>query len=168
MKERLEEFAAEVVSFERWLLEGTDTGAECARSALVHLVNLYRAGLRLPAEWSSDLEDDHDVAPMSDEQWERGRRALSRLPFDAYSQIFNPTVVPADEPVVGSLCDDLGDVYRELGTGLRAYENDDSSGARWEWSFGFHSHWGAHATSAIRALHWWLVENASDRLASRE
>lgn len=33
-----------------------------------------------------------------------------------------------------------------------------AGGRFWEWSFGFRTHWGEHATGAIRALHWYLFE----------
>jgi hypothetical protein len=35
----------------------------------------------------------------------------------------------------------------------------------WEWEFGFETHWGEHATNAIRALYWLLynhIENKKD------
>jgi hypothetical protein len=38
--------------------------------------------------------------------------------------------------------------------------------ATWEWSFSLHSHWGAHAKGAIRALHRWLVDQARSARAA--
>jgi hypothetical protein len=97
--------------------------------------------------------------------WHKAYEASRRLPLDYYSEIFDPTVVPAEAPVTGSVSDDLADIYRDVVTGLRAYKRGDRAGAIWEWSFGLHSHWGAHAIGAIRALHWWLRNNAPNRLS---
>jgi hypothetical protein len=82
--------------------------------------------------------------------------------------VFDPLSVPPDEPVVGSLSDDLCDVYREVVSGLREYEAGRRAQAVWEWGFGLRHHWGKHATGAIRALHRWLAANASDRLAAED
>jgi hypothetical protein len=67
---------------------------------------------------------------------------------------------------MGFLADDLGDIYRDVTTGLRAFQAGHILQARWEWGFHFQHHWGEHATSAIRALHSWLEANSPDRLIS--
>jgi hypothetical protein len=132
----------------------------------VRLLGLYRAALGLPPPWSEDFEGGTDIERLSDEEWRRAKNAAGRLPIDLYSEVFNSTVVPAEEPVAGSVSDDLADIHRDVRTGLRAYEAGTRAAAVWEWSFGLHSHWGSHATSAVRTLHWWLVENAIERLSS--
>ncbi len=161
-------FADEALAFELWLLAGKDEGADAARECLIRLLELYRAGLALPPEWSDDLEDREDTPRVSDEDWRKAYRAAARLPLDNYSEVFDPTEVPDDEPVIGSLADDLADIYRDVVTGLRAHERGDRANAVWEWSFGLRSHWGAHATGAVRALHWFLTNQAPDRLSDRE
>jgi hypothetical protein len=163
----IDAFAIEASRFERWLLEGTDRDADAAREALTRLLGLYRAALDLPSAWSDELEREGEVERASHTEWQRAYDASRRLPIDRYSNIFNPTVVPPEEPVNGSVSDDLADIYRDIATGLRAYESGKRSAAAWEWSFHLYAHWGAHATSAIHALHWWLAENAIDRVDSR-
>lgn len=163
----VEKFAHEVAAFERWLFSGTDHEADAARECLIRLLELYRAGIDLPPEWSDELQGRADVEPVGDAEWRKAYEASRRLPLDHYSDNFDPTIVPADAPVIGSVSDDLADIYREVVTGLRAYNRGDRAGAIWEWSFGLHSHWGMHATGAMRALHWWLCNNAPDRLRSR-
>lgn len=160
-------FAAQAKVFEHWLLDGTDAQGDAAREALVRLWALYAAGLELPDSSSAELASANDVERLSDDEGLRALEACKRLPFDTYSEIYNPTIVPPEEPVVGSLSDDLTDIYRDVAAGLRAYEKGERAAAVWEWRFGLHSHWGAHATNAIRALHWWLVENAPEKM-SRE
>jgi len=103
----VEKFAREAAAFERWLLSGTDREADAARECLIRLLELYRAGMELPPEWSDELEGRADVERVGD------------------------------------------------------------AAAVWEWSFGLHAHWGAHATGAMRAPHWWLCDNSANRLPSR-
>jgi Domain of unknown function (DUF5063) len=60
----------------------------------------------------------------------------------------------ASEAVLLPLADDLTDVWRDLKQGLLALDAgallDDVT---WEWRFGFYTHWGRHATEALRAVH---------------
>jgi hypothetical protein len=154
----VETFAGEAAAFERWLLSGSDRGADAAREALFRLLGLYRAGLELPQAWSAELEGRAEVEVVTDAEWRRAYAAAGRLPVDYYGEVFEPLVVPPEVPVVGSVSDDLADIYRDVVTGLRAYERGDRAGAVWEWRFGLTSHWGAHATGAIRVLHAWLCE----------
>ena len=163
----IEAFAAQAELFERWLVGATDTHGDAVREALVRLLGLYGAGLQLPGEWTDELETAGDVERLTDDDWRRALEASRRLPFDLYSDIYNPTIVPSEQQVVGSISDDLTDIYRDVVAGLRAYKKGERAAAAWEWSFGLHSHWGTHATSAIRALHWWLAENAIDKMSAR-
>jgi hypothetical protein len=157
-------FADEAAAFERWLLYGTDREADGARECLIRLLELYRAGIGLPPEWSDELEGRADVERVGDADFRGAYEASRRLPLDLYSAGFDPTVIDADAPVAGSLSLDLAEIYGDVATGLRAYQRGDRAGAVWEWSFNLHAHWGAHATGAMRALHWWLCNNAPGRL----
>ena len=159
----IERFAVAEADFEHWIVNGTDEGPDAAREALIQLLRLYPYGLELPEAWSDDLVDRSDVESLAEEEWRKAVAGCERLPLNFYSAVFNPLKATDVAPVTGSIADDLADIYRNIASGLRAYELGDRAGAVWEWSFGLHSHWGAHATSAIRALHWWLSENASDR-----
>lgn len=158
-------FANAAAAFELWLLAGTDEGAEAARACLIRLLELYRAGLHLPSDRSLDADESQCVERFSDQEWRRAFDAAKRLPLDLYSKVFDPAEVPAEAPVVGSLADDLADVYRDVVTGLREYDRGNRAEAIWQWSFCLRTHWGAHATAAIRALHEWLSRNAPDRLS---
>lgn len=88
-----------------------------------------------------------------------GRRAEKRRPtsldfgdFDFYYVVFNP--YEDSQPVGGSLEDDFLDIYQDLQTGLALWETEASRlNAIWHWRFLFDTHWGNHASSALRALH---------------
>ena len=158
-------FAKQAAFFQDWLLSGTDQESDSARECLIRLLELYLAGIQLPPEWSDELEGRADVESISNEEWLSAVEATRRLPLDFYKQVFDPTEITSQGPVMGSLSDDLADIYRDVVTGLRAYEHGELAEAVWEWSFGLHIPWGAHATSAILALYWWLCNNSPNHLS---
>jgi hypothetical protein len=133
------------------------------------LPRLYVHGLELPHtnvlfSDSGQVEEELDAAhqipeyvPDPDagdiEEWrtlfhaltdELGTHCNYREVFDPYSE--------DEEEVTGSLADDLADIYRELRSGLRKWKRGQTGAALWDWRFGFESHWGEHATGALRAL----------------
>jgi hypothetical protein len=70
---------------------------------------------------------------------------------DSYRKVFDPWKM--DEPLYGSISDDLADIWRDLKQGLAAQPNDDSSNAICEWRLSFLQHWGPnHATPLLRPL----------------
>ena len=162
----VDRFAAETAAFREWALNGNDQEEWAARGALVCLTRLYLAALELPPAWNEELADQPDAVRVGDEECRTVAAACRRLPFDLYGEVFDSLPVPPEEPVVGSLTDDITDIYRDVITGLREYESGRRAQAVWEWGFGLRHHWGEHATGAIRALHCWLAGNAFDRLAA--
>lgn len=72
---------------------------------------------------------------------------------DLYWEVFDPRDL--SDPVAGSLLDDLADIYRDLRRGLHILSTGSPDDAMWEWRFSFDTHWGNHATDAIRVLHRW-------------
>lgn len=121
-----------------------------ARDCLADLV--LKAG-RLPQGDADgpEVTDDGTVAP--------GWPGFEEL--DIYWEVFDP--YENDEPVAGSLSDDMLDVYRDLRRGLRAYDAGQVGVAVWEWRFHFDQHWGDHAVDALRAL-----QRACRRLGDQE
>lgn len=88
------------------------------------------------------------------DEWHRLFRSLRRKlgTCDQYWKFFNPFV--KDKPVLGSLADDLADIYGDIRPGLQLYKHGSSDAKRtaiWNWRFHI-SHWGRHATGALRAL----------------
>jgi hypothetical protein len=164
----VERFATEAAVFQQWARDGTDSGAQAARQALIRITRLYLSALDLPPAWSEELADQPDVERVGDEEWRIVFAAAARLPLSAYGEVFDPTVTPPEEPVIGNLADDIADIYRDVVSGLRAYQAGRRAAAVWEWGFGLRIHWGEHATGAIRALHGWLAANAFDLLAAHD
>lgn len=164
--EPVEKFTNEAAAFEHWLLHGTESGGAAVRECLRRLLALLAAGIELPPARADGLADRDETEPVSDAEWRMAYEAAQRLPVDYYGEVYDPTLIPPDEPGVGSIADDLADIFRDVVGGLRMYRRGDLAGAVWEWSFGLRAHWGAHATSAVRALYWWSRENAGDTLSA--
>ncbi len=160
----VERFAAEAELFSQWAEAGSESGAAAARSGLLRLTRLYSAALELPncAGGSDEVPD----VRVDNAEWNAVFGHAVRLPFDYYGEVFNPLLVPAEEPVVGSIADDIADIYRDVVTGLRHFRAGRRDEALWEWTFSLQSHWGAHVTSAIRVLHCWLTTNDPARLSA--
>jgi hypothetical protein len=110
------------------------------------LADLYAAGLRLPA-----VEQPDDQAPgvgSTAPRWE----GLGDLTF--YWEVGDPYQWEA--PVVGSLSDDLLEIYHDLKRGLSTFEEGGDASiasAVWEWRSNFAKHWGEHTVDALRTLH---------------
>lgn len=118
---------------------------ERLRTAAALLAELYSAVLQLP-----DMEplDSLSAGPAdSQPEWPGFGE------FDGYWEVFDP--YEQAEPLMGSLSDDVLDVYRDLRRGLRIYDSDGPNAvpdAVWEWQFHREAHWGDHAVDALRAL----------------
>jgi hypothetical protein len=147
------------------------------------LLQIYRAlpdiiaeAVRLPEiEFDEGDEDDglgpgaaakDEPAKKDSGEWARLFESLKEKLGDAnlYWHIFNPTKI--EEPIYGSLADDIADIYGDLRKGLVLTKQGGKMAeeAIWEWRFGFYSHWGHHALSALRTLH----EVLNDRLVGLE
>ncbi len=76
---------------------------------------------------------------------------------DVYHFVFDPASRDDHESIPGTLSDDLASVYMDLKEQFNLYNSDEVSDVReaiWHWRFSFASHWGHHATGALRAVHW--------------
>jgi hypothetical protein len=129
------------------------------------LAELYAAALVLPTtSVLFDPADDDDVESPESEQPDPDRadnpelqRALAPLcemlgQRAFYREIFDPFDASEVE-VMGSLSDDLQDIYRDVRSGLLKWDRGEAGAALWEWRFNFEGHWGEHTTSALRALY---------------
>lgn len=114
-------------------------------AARQRLLSLYDAGSRLP-HVEPPAGVDAGPNPGAPEGW------IGFDKFETYWEVFDPYV--DDAPVVGSLSDDLLDVYFDVRRGLELWDREvPMSAAIWEWRFHFDIHWGDHAIDALRALH---------------
>jgi hypothetical protein len=70
--------------------------------------------------------------------------------------------------VVGDLADDLVDIYRDVSAGSAFHDAGCVDDAIWQWGFSFQTHWGKHASSAIRALHCYLSQEDPSSLSGSD
>jgi hypothetical protein len=124
------------------------------------VVALISAVLALPPGSPETAAPD-----ISNDEYQHIFRRFGALPFNFYSQCFNPLVVPAEEPVVADLADDLADIWRDVKAGLLLYESGEPESAVWHWSNHYSFHWGHHATAALYALQSWFSYVGDDDLA---
>lgn len=109
--------------------------------AIRHLCALLEDATELPSGLEgTDAEVERVAAPDFD---------LGAV--DLYYAVADPFV--RDELVVGSLMDDLADIYVDLREGIDLLAAGYASDALWHWRFNHDSHWGDHAVGALGALH---------------
>jgi hypothetical protein len=121
-----------------------------ARQLASALGELYAAATQLPHRSPADVATEPAAPPDSTAV----RHALQAVfgELDRYWTVFDPG--HRDEPVEASLADDLADVYSDVKQGLMVLdETGDMDEATWHWRDSFWSHWGRHATEALRAMH---------------
>jgi Domain of unknown function (DUF5063) len=119
------------------------------------LARLYAAALDLPDIAVSD--DDPDAPDIPSESRRNITSSFADLPFQMYWEVFDPIV--EEEPVCGDVTDDLTDIYLDVKSGLALFDQGSEAAAVWHWRLLFRSHWGHHATSALRAVHCWMVSH---------
>ena len=132
-------------------------------SALRRVSALYSAALELPIPFAMGTPDA--VAEVDPPLEAQVTARVAGVKPQVYWEVFDPLHDPAEEPVVGSIADDIGDIYRDVARGLVLFELGERAEALWEWGFNFRTHWGAHATGAMRALHAYLAMEDPDGLS---
>jgi hypothetical protein len=136
------------------LLEGASalSAYQLAREVAVILPELYRLGLLLPdVNPKTERPIDGTVSHDKVAELRRGIQGIFGK-LDLYREIFDAYENPDDEPVIGSVGDDLSSIYGELQDGLVAFVVSPEE-AVWHWKFGFINHWGRHLVSALRSIH---------------
>ena len=120
------------------------------------LARLYVQALELDAP--SDYDPDIEFERVDDEEWKTVFKRGAALPFQYYSSYFDPSIIPPEDHEIGDLSDDIADIYRDLSAALALYDAGNEAEAQWELHFSFTTHWGRHASGAIRALHCWYAD----------
>ena len=151
-------FSEEARRFIDWADGSASPQKLSAAVALRRVVALYAAALALPQPWSEGVSIASAAEPALAERLQVVRTRAAAFALQHYSEIFSPLVQPLEPPVVGDLADDLVDIYRDVATGLCLYDAGGIDDALWQWGFRFQTHWGEHASSAIRALHCYLAK----------
>ncbi|HVE41456.1 MAG TPA: DUF5063 domain-containing protein [Planctomycetota bacterium] len=117
------------------------------------LPRLYAGAVHLPRRNSSGRVK---ARRLSRKEWQALFMSLGRkLGRECcYWECFNPYV--REELMAGSLADDFADIYRDIKPGLVSYDAGSTTSqeaAVTEWRSAMLSHWGHHATGALRVLH---------------
>jgi len=161
-----ERFSLEARRFVDWADGSASPDTLKAPLALRRVVALYAAALDLPQPWSEGVSAEPPASPAMEQRWSAVRARAAAIPLQHYSEIFSPLMLPPEAPVVGDLADDIADIYRDVANGLALYDAGCVDDAIWQWGFSFQSHWGEHASSAIRALHCYLSQEDPSGLSS--
>ena len=80
-----------------WVDAPHSSPREMGKQALTLLLRLYSAAITL--EDVSCNNADKEIGRLSHEQWRRVYERGSSLPFGYYEELFNPHVVPPEQPV---------------------------------------------------------------------
>ncbi len=142
-----EEFVAFVKEYIA-LIEGAADlwgGALLSRVSVL-LPHIYALGMTIP-----DLEPETEF-PISYVGPEVPATLLEKLEkYDSYYETLDP--VTGKDVVVGSLSDDLADIYEGLKGPLDAYREDRQKDALWQWRFNLRGRCGDQLVNALRAVH---------------
>lgn len=118
-------------------------------TAIRFLLELTACALDLP---EVEVEDgDEDGERPSHDAWQSVFRRFTPVPASYYATC-DPEELVDGSPVVGDVHDDLADTWRDLRHGLDLHRAGRVDAACWHWRFSFRSHWGWHATEALRVL----------------
>jgi hypothetical protein len=164
MTDQLETFAAEARIFCNWAT-GADGTPMTVASAVRRVSSVYAAALNLPPPFTESTSTASREFELPSDAVQPVAIRAAELPLQVYWEIYDPLEEPRGEPVIGSVADDIGDIYLDVARGLLAFDSGDRDEALWEWGFGFQSHWGRHAVDVIRALHWYLSSEQPDGLS---
>lgn len=153
--EEVAAFRDAAIEYCNWA-EGPTAGPDEEAAAAVALVSaLLHHMQNLPKVEPGGLAE-HTILQKGDETlWIYKRFAV--LPFQYYSEVWDPLEVPGAESVTGDIADDLMEIYIDLKQGLVYIGQQQVEEAVFYWRFTFGAHWGRHATSALRVLHCHLV-----------
>jgi hypothetical protein len=153
--ENVKAFAEVARRYCNWAEEEASGGpVNDMRSAYYLLVELHMAILNFPEISSPGRESSVEEACGNRDCV---RHRLGKLPINFYWTIFNP--LAEEEPVCGSLIDDMEDIYCDLSRGSVLFEAGLIEEAAWEWRFNFSIHWGLHLMDAQRIMFKWLSDN---------
>jgi len=124
-----------------------------ALTAMLLLSALYHRALYLPE--TTPQSPIHDV--KSGKYGEAPSKGIyerfKTMPLTQYTELYDPTLLESQEPVIGDIAEDLRDIHADLKDGVLQYEQGLVANAAFIWRSMFGLHWGRHVLSALRALH---------------
>ena len=81
------------------------------------------------------------------------KRTLLGMFTGYYRNVFDAAPDGTEEPILGSVVDDLAGVYDDLSDGLVLYDNGYPLKAQHHWHVMYRLHWGLHATGDLVAIY---------------
>lgn len=126
------------------------------------LLELYTCGHNFD-EIELKYSDVHSRNEVKIKFENRNKSIISKLnENEFYWEVFDPINPDMEnEPIKGSLSDDLSDIYHDLKIELEKINtntNEAIEDAFWQMKFSFRNHWGNHCIDALRALHYLCYE----------
>ena len=117
---------------------------------------LFRSAVILPSVYSlvmilADVDPSTDEPEIYDGASMMGIILEKIGKYDNYSEIFDP--IFENEMVVGSLSDDLADIYADLKGPMISFESGRENDAIWQWKFNVKTHCGDHLVDSLRVIH---------------
>jgi hypothetical protein len=125
----------------------------CERPVFVRLCFSLISKLLSEAMELPEVERKLDAGSVSDERYNEIAQFVKAkfIDDDYYTMMFDPYEIAA-EPVVGSLSDDLADIWRGIKSGLEALNKGGLEDAVAQWRSSFAEQWGDQATQVLRPL----------------
>lgn len=120
------------------------------------LAELYALAWQLPEE--HDFAETTEVSHASQDEWQAIHQATG---LSYYREVWDTSDLQCKDIIIRDLAEDIADIYRELRYGLDYYQRETENDVRhavWCWRFDL-AHWGYHAVSALKELHWTLYVN---------
>ncbi|MCD4768707.1 MAG: DUF5063 domain-containing protein [Bacteroidales bacterium] len=117
---------------------------------------LYSKSLSLPRV-EPMMEESHEKS-VTEEEWQAiDERIVVKLgEADDFPEVFDNRVSESELPVIGSIAENLADIFQDLKDYLVVYSmgtTDLMNDALWECKENFRLSWGQKLLSALRAVH---------------
>lgn len=157
MKAEADAFGKIARRFVDWL-DRAATGSAAPAELHEILGALQAAAARLPDRFQEEQLSEDSPEVDHKEAHQKARLAARKLPFNAYSTVFDALNESAPTSIMTTIEDDLGDICADLMKGLLPYDEGRFSEAVWQWRFLYWAHWGRHAVHAQSAVYSYLAD----------
>ncbi|HEX2788316.1 MAG TPA: DUF5063 domain-containing protein [Ignavibacteria bacterium] len=144
----------------RYIEESKDSGVVFLNNIQNYLLNLYQYIVKVKLV---EIIYENNSSQVSDIDYNQIRKIIEeRLPINYYWSVFNPLDEKEHDAIIGSLDDDLADIYVNIKEAIVSFDTnkiESIEDALWGFKYDFIIHWGYHLNSALNVIHWYLREN---------
>lgn len=138
-----------------------ERASEISGSELLKILQRLLPFLYIKASLLPSLEpffEDSNAKVVRESDWAAVRDVLKEKfgSADAYLEAYDAKMKEAEGPVVGSIAEDMADIYQDLKNFLVNYRtgtNEIMNDAIWECRMNFENYWGQRLTDSLRAIH---------------